>query len=96
VEAQGSGYGVRSRCHTYGPNARVREAFQGETWFFIPGQRMSRLPSNPEGRNRRNETIANGSSRPKIAIQVSCRECPQSDGKADIAFVKFIVRRSSR
>jgi hypothetical protein len=37
-----------------------------------------------------------GWSRPKIAIQVSCRECPQSDGKADIAFVKFIVRRSSR
>ena len=44
----------------------------------------------------RNETIANGSSRPTTAIQVLCRERPLPDRKADIASEAIIVRRGNR
>jgi len=44
----------------------------------------------------RNETIANGSSRPESAIQARSRECPFPDRKHDIAQEVMIVRRSNR
>ncbi len=47
---------------------------------YIRGLPMRRLQSTPNDRNR-----------PKAVIQVSCRERPLSDRKADIAYEEIIV-----
>ncbi len=46
---------------------------------------MRRLQATPKGQNR-----------PEAVIQVSCRERPLPDRKADIAYEEIIVRRSNR
>ncbi len=41
-------------------------------------------------------TVTKGWSRPEAVIQVSCRERPLPDRKADITYEEIIVRRSNR